>query len=67
MSELESTQALDQLTSTQTWQERDSRLNSRIQNLLGNRTLALVNMDNSFDPETYDPAFDEAEVLAQAA
>ena len=56
MSELESTQALDQLTSVQTWQERDTRLSSRIQNFLGNRTLALLEMDESFDPENYDPA-----------
>lgn len=67
MSELESTQALDQLTLTQTWQERDTRLSSRIQNLLGNRTLALVEMDNSFNPDTYDPSFDDTEVLAPAA
>ncbi|MEO5499494.1 MAG: hypothetical protein ABIR46_03275 [Candidatus Saccharimonadales bacterium] len=67
MSELESTRALDQITTTQSWQETESRLSNRMANLLGNRTLALVEMDHSFDPETYDPAFDDADFEQNAA
>lgn len=41
------------------WQETEHRLTGRIANLIGSRTMALVQLDASFDPDMYDPAFDE--------
>jgi hypothetical protein len=62
--------ALDQLTTAErlrTWEDEGDKLKTRIATIIGNRTLAVVNADSSFDPDLYDPAFDDVEYTQVAA
>ena len=53
--------SLDKITGLQSVELAESRISEKITSLLGRRTLAMVEQDASFDPDQYDPAFDEAD------
>jgi hypothetical protein len=63
----ETEQALDHIIGIDSLRGNESQLAARMANLIGRRTLAVVEADASFDPDMYDPALDEADFEQLAA
>lgn len=67
MSETEATQKIDHIIGMDSLRIPESQLVTQISSLIGRRTLEVVKKDASFDPDSYDPAFDEDNFAQMAA
>lgn len=63
----QSEQALQQIINSEILKRTDKEVTNQINRFMGRRILAVVESDPSYDPDLYDPAYDEAEFDQMAA